>query len=161
MTPRTPVPPVDHPYEHDLEREHALWDELVDLCAGLPPGTQEVPGYYVDPAWSVKDMVAHVGSWLAQGKSRIEQIIVGTYVREDLDIDAMNEVFLEALREQPWTVVWTQANAARTLMLGAWFAVTERSSDADWWMRKVGPDHYEEHLGRLRSWARELHEGAR
>jgi hypothetical protein len=55
-------------------------------------------------------------------------------------------------------VVWVQANAARTTLLRAWFELTEQTEDADWWLRKVGPDHYEEHLARLRVWSAELHE---
>ena len=148
--------PTEHPYLEDLERERVRWEELVHLCAQFPEAARERPGYYDHMAWSVKDMLAHVGTWLAEGKTRIEQIRAGTYEREQLDIDAMNARFLAALRDQPWAIVWTQANAARTLLLRAWFELTERSDDADWWLRKVGPDHYQEHLGRLREWSAEV-----
>ena len=157
----TASPPVDHPYLGDLERERIRWEELADLCARFPVGARERPGYYTDPdrAWSVKDLLAHIGTWLAQGKSRLERIKAGTYEREELDIDALNARFLDAIRDQTWAVVWTQANSARTLLLGAWYELDVRTEDADWWLRKVGPDHYDEHLGRLREWSAEVGRG--
>ena len=150
--------PVDHPYLEDIERERIRWEELARLCATFPVDARDRHGYYADPGreWSMKDMLAHVGTWLAQGKSRLERIRAGTYDHEDLDIDSMNDTFLAAIHDQPWSVVWTQANSARTLLLAAWYELEVRTADADWWLRKVGPDHYEEHLGRLREWSAEV-----
>jgi hypothetical protein len=154
--------PVDHPYVEDLERERLRWEELAGLCASVAPPDRERHGYYRDGSapdgegWSVKELLAHIGTWLAQGKSRLERIRAGTYEREDMDIDALNARFLEAMHGQPWSVVWVQANAARTLLLSAWYELDVRTDDADWWLRKVGPDHYDEHLGRLRDWVAEL-----
>ena len=152
----TLVTPADHPYLEDLERERVRWDELIHLCATIPVAARERPGYYADSGWSVKDMLAHIGTWLAEGKSRIERIHGGTYEREEMDIDALNARFLAAMRDRPWSDVWVQANAARTLLLRAWFELTQQTEDADWWLRKVGPDHYEQHLERLRDWTAAL-----
>ena len=141
-----------------LGEEERLWREIRDLVAAFPGDAASDAGYFPE-GWSAKDALAHIGTWLAEGKARLERIHAGTYEREDLDddaIDALNARFLEVMADQPWSVVWVQANAARTLLLGAWFELEERSDDADWWLRKVGPDHYDEHLGRLREWAAEL-----
>ena len=83
------------------------------------PSTLEqrlAPGYYVDPVWSVRDVVGHIGTWLAEAGVQFERLQAGTYEGHDVDIDGLNAMFLEAMRDQPWDVTWTQANAGRTRM---------------------------------------------
>jgi hypothetical protein len=41
-------------------------------------------------------------------------------------------------------------------MIQEWVLLRERSDEAAWWIRKVGVDHYAEHVGRLREWVAEL-----
>ena len=57
---------------------------------------------------------------------------------------------------QPWEVAWMQANAGRTKMIQEWTLLREPDDEAAWWIRKVGVDHYAEHVGRLREWVAEL-----
>ena len=49
-----------------------------------------------------------------------------------------------------------QAFTARSRMLRAWRTLPEHSAEADRWIAKSGPEHYEEHLPRLQEWVREL-----
>jgi hypothetical protein len=140
--------------EIDAEREG--WYELAELVRSLTPDECLVPGYYSDPDWSVRDLVGHLGTWLAEAEVQLERIWAGTYEGHDIDIDALNATFLEAMLEQPWEIAWTQANAGRTRMLQAWSDLREPDEEAAWWIRKSGPDHYREHLPRLRDWAVEL-----
>jgi len=49
-----------------------------------------------------------------------------------------------------------QANAGRTRMLEAWFALSEQTDESAWWVRKAAAGHYAEHLPRLREWVLEL-----
>ena len=154
----TAVPDVspDHPYLAEIELERESWTELIALCRSLAPEERLLPGYYRDPNWSVKDMVAHVGTWLAEAEIQLFRIDAGTYVEEELDVDALNEQFLAALRDQYWDTCWTQLLAARSMMLGAWAQLSERTEAADRWVRKSGAEHYAEHLPRLREWVAEL-----
>jgi hypothetical protein len=101
-------------------------------------------------------VVGHLGTWLAEAAVQFERILTGTYAGHDVDIDALNAQFLAALHDQPWDVVWTQANAARTRMRQAWQALPEPNDEAQWWIRKSAVDHYAEHLDRLRDWVDEL-----
>jgi hypothetical protein len=126
------------------------------LVRRLTPEECLVPGYYRDPDWSVRDLVAHVGTWLAEAETQFERIGAGTYEGHDVDIDALNAALLEAMRDQPWDVAWTQANAGRSRMIAEWSTLREPSDEAAWWIRKAGSDHYAEHLGRLREWVEEL-----
>lgn len=148
--------PEGHPFSEELEAERVGWYEMVGLLRGLTRDECLVPGYYRDPDWSVRDVVAHLGTWLAEAAVQFERMRGGTYEGHEVDIDAMNASFLEAMRGQPWTVAWTQAQAGRTRLLGSWYALSEPSDEAAWWIRKSGPEHYAEHVGRLREWTEEL-----
>jgi catechol 2,3-dioxygenase-like lactoylglutathione lyase family enzyme len=140
------------------------WHELHALIDSLPPEAVERPGYF-DEGWSVKDLLAHVGAWLAQAGVALEQIGAGTYRADEIDVDALNGRYLETLQALPFDVIRAQADAARARMLIASAGVSSPGGDADFWIRKAGPDHYAEHLPRLREWvaevaARAAHDGA-
>ena|GEM_PF-875147 len=134
------------------------WHELHALVDSVPAAAVERPGYF-EEGWSVKDLLAHVGAWLAQAGVALEQIASGTYRVEAIDVDALNGRYLETLRALPFDVVRAQADAARTRMLIASASVGSGNGDAAFWIRKAGPDHYAEHLPRLREWVDELTAG--
>jgi hypothetical protein len=138
-----------------IAEEERLWTELSVLVDSLPLDKVDEPGYF-DEGWSAKDLVAHLGSWLAEAGVVLERIRFGTYRREEIDIDAMNKEFYEAMRDVPFPVVRAQAVAARTRMLRAWLSLEEGSPEADRWISKSGPEHDAEHIPRLREWVREL-----
>jgi len=145
-----------HRYAAEIEAERAGWYELVDLVRQLSPDEALVPGYYRDPDWSVRDIVGHVGTWLAEAEIQFERMTAGTYEGHDVDIDRVNAAFLEAMAGQPWEVAWIQANAGRSRMVDEWQKLREPTDEAAWWVRKSGSDHYAEHLERLRDWVAEL-----
>jgi hypothetical protein len=111
MAASTTIPsvPVGHPFDAEIEDERAGWDELIGLIHSLDPAEIVRPGYYRDPDWSVVDLVAHLGMWLAEAGIQLERIRAGTYERKDVDIDALNAKFLTGMHGQPWSVVLTQA----------------------------------------------------
>jgi catechol 2,3-dioxygenase-like lactoylglutathione lyase family enzyme len=131
------------------------WHELHALIDSLPPDTVELPGYF-EEGWSAKDLLAHIGAWLAQAGVALEQIGSGTYRPSQIDVDALNGRYLEALRQLPFDVIRAQADASRTRMLIAAAAVATQDDEADFWIRKGGPDHYGDHLPRLREWVKEV-----
>jgi hypothetical protein len=147
---------TEHPYLADLEAERLGWYRLVDLVRALDESEYLIPGYYEDPPWSVRDVVGHIGTWLAEAGVQFERLYAGTYEGHDVDIDGLNAQFLEGMRGQPWEVAWTQANAGRTRMRQAWAELREPSEEAAWWIRKSAVNHYDEHLGRLETWVAEL-----
>lgn len=138
-----------------MEQEERDWKELHGLVDAMPADRVEEPGYFVE-GWSAKDLIAHIGSWLAEAGMVLEQIRAGTYRPEEVDIDEMNRRFYEALHDLPFPVVKAQAITARNQMLRAWVTLPEESDEADRWISKSGPEHYEEHLPRLREWVGEL-----
>jgi len=157
--PEPPEPtdlPPEHPYAAEIEAERRGWYEVVDLVRSLTAQERMAPGYQRDPDWAVRDVVAHLGTWLAEAQVQFERISAGTYEGHDLDIDALNATFLAAMADQPWDVAWVQANAGRTRMVQEWFLLDRPTDEAAWWIRKTGSEHYAEHLGRLHEWVAEL-----
>jgi hypothetical protein len=152
------VPPVaaDHPFAVELDAEQTGWYALTRVVRSLALEERLVPGYYRDPDWAVRELVWHIGTWLAEAETQIERQAGGTYEGHDIDIDALNTTFMQALGSQPWEVAWTQVHAARTRMILAFTALETRNDETAWWIRKSGADHYAEHFDRLLVWADEL-----
>jgi hypothetical protein len=152
----------DHPVAHtppldaDVIAESRGWYEMAELVRSLTPAECLVPGYWRDPDWTVRDVVGHLGTWLAEAQAQFERMRSGTYEGHDVDVDALNAEFLAAMVGQSWEVAWLQANAGRTRMLDEWAHLPGPSDEAAWWISKVGGDHYREHLERLREWTAEL-----
>ncbi|MDP9341188.1 MAG: ClbS/DfsB family four-helix bundle protein [Actinomycetota bacterium] len=141
-----------------LAAEDAGWDELHSLMDSLTPEQAERPGYYPE-GWSAKDMLAHIGGWLAEAGVILERIRGGTYRPEEIDVEAMNERFLEAMKDVPLDIVRAQAWSARTRMLQEWKEFRDLPPEARFWIRKAGAEHYDEHLPRLREWVAEIRSG--
>ena len=138
-----------------MAEEDAAFGELVALVESLPADRVEEPGYFAE-GWSAKDLLAHIGSWLAEAGAILERIRFGTYRPDEIDIDAMNADFYEAMKDVPYATVRSQTRAARSRMLTAWGALEEDPPEAETWIRKAGAEHYGEHLTRLRTWRDEL-----
>jgi hypothetical protein len=138
-----------------MAEEERLWTELHRLVDSLPEDEVEEPGYFAE-GWSAKDLVAHIGSWLAEAGVVLERIRFGTYRPGDIDIDRMNGTFYDSMRDVTFSDVRAQGIAARNRMLRAWRSLPNGSPEADVWISKAGPEHYAEHIPRLREWVAEL-----
>ncbi|TMK85039.1 MAG: ClbS/DfsB family four-helix bundle protein [Actinobacteria bacterium] len=137
--------------------EDAGWKTMLDLVESLTPRQVEQEGYYPE-GWSVKDMLAHIGNWQAEAGLVLQQIRLGTFRDDPVDVDAMNQRFFEANKDLPLPVVRAESWSARIRMLTEWNALPEVTSKAEEWFAESGPDHYEEHMDRLRDWVAELKE---
>lgn len=136
--------------------ESAGWAEIIGLVDACPPADRDRPGYFHE-GWSVKDMLGHLGTWLAEAGVALERIRAGTYRRDEIDIDELNRSFLTAMTDVPFDVVRIQAWSARTMLRREYFSLPPGPTGAAaWWVWKAGPDHYAEHLPRLREWVAEL-----
>jgi hypothetical protein len=144
------------PYGDAVDAERRGWYELVELVRVLTREECLEPGYYRDPDWTVRDLVAHLGTWLAEAQVQFERMRAGTYQGHVIDVDGLNARFLEAMAGQPWHVAWLQANAGQTMIFVTWRELGEPTGEAAWWIRKAGAEHLAEHLERLRGWVAEL-----
>jgi hypothetical protein len=138
-----------------LAVEDAGWSAFLDLIESLTAEQMEEPGYYPE-GWSVKDLTAHIGSWQAETVQVLEQIRMGTFVRERIHVDALNEQFYEANKDLPLSVVRAECWSARNRMLEEWNVLPEVTPDAEEWFVESGSNHYAEHVDRLREWVGEV-----
>jgi hypothetical protein len=149
-------PTVPQDYLAEVDLEYARWSEIASLFDMLTPDERLAPGYFRDPDWSVKDLVAHLGAWLEEAATQLTSIAARSYEPHEVDVDARNADVLAATRDESWETLWTHATVARAYMLQHWFALRVPSDAANWWVRKAGAEHYGEHLPRLRAWVAEL-----
>jgi hypothetical protein len=141
--------------QRELPGEAEAWQRLHAIIDRVTPDIAELPGYF-EEGWTAKDAIGHLGAWMARGATVLRQIAAGTYREGEIDIDAENERYLEALRDVPLDTVHLQAAAAHAELLRAWSQLPEITPEAAYWVRKAGPEHYAEHLPRLESWVEEL-----
>jgi hypothetical protein len=147
---------VEEAYAAEVELERARWEEIAALVGMLRGNERVVPGYYRDPDWSVKDLVAHLGAWMTEARVQLVDIAARSYVPHEIDVARRNTDVLTAATNLPWARVWARTNGARAWMLDAWFALRGPDDAANQWVRKAGAEHYGEHLDRLRGWVGEL-----
>ncbi len=134
----------------DLFRaEEAAWSELHDLVHALSPQQAE-EAYSQD--WTVKDLMAHLSCWAAEAAQALCQIRLGTYAGWDEDEDEVNLRFYEATRDLDHDSVKAQLHAARSRMREELdrLPASRLDEEAVSWFQDSGPDHYREHLPRLR-----------
>jgi hypothetical protein len=146
----------DGPFAAAVEAERHGWYEVAELVRRLTPDECVEPGYYDDPAWTVRDVVAHLGTWLAEAEVQFERMSAETYDGHAIDIEALNAALLAAMHGQTWETAWVQANAARTRMIVEWCRLPAMTDEVGWWIDKAASHHYAEHLDRLREWTAEL-----
>lgn len=138
-----------------LPGEAEAWHRLHMLMDRVTPEMADQPGYF-EEGWTAKDAIAHLGTWMAQGAQMLRRIAAGTYRDDEIDIDAENARFLDAMRDIPLATVHLQVASAHGELLAAWAQLPEVTDAAAYWVRKAGPDHVEEHLPRLEQWIEEL-----
>ncbi len=137
------------------EEEEAGWAEFLAVVRSLAPRQLEEPGYFPE-GWSVRDLLAHVGSWQAEAGHILQQIRNGTHRPGPLDVERMNRRFYEANKDLPLDVVWAELWSSRNRMLFEINHLPALTKEAEEWFRDSGAAHYGEHLPRLKEWVEEL-----
>jgi hypothetical protein len=136
----------------DLARqEDEQWAELRAVLDQLAPGQMLEPGLTED--WTVKDLLAHLGCWMAEAVVAMEQIQAGTWTGLGRSADEMNAEFYEAWKDVDFGSVRAELASSRTRMLQEWYSMDEIGPDAEEWFRESGPVHYAEHLPDLVAFA--------
>jgi hypothetical protein len=136
----------------DLARlESEGWVEFRAVLDRLALSQMLEPG--LTPDWTVKDLLAHLGSWLAETVVILEQIQAGSWSKLERPVDEINADFYEAWKDVDLGSVRAELASSRNRMLQEWFEIDEISPDAEEWFRESGPVHYAEHLPDLLTFA--------
>ncbi len=153
----SPGPPIPtSAYDAEIELEETGWTEITGLVARVTEEERSAPGYFVEPDWSIRDLIAHLTAWFAEARLQLLDIAARTYIPHAFDIDARNAATLAGLDGEPWATLWSEATTARRWMLEAWASFREPDEMATQWIRKAGAEHYGEHVPRLRAWVDEV-----
>jgi DinB superfamily len=139
-----------------VRQEDAAWALFESVIESLNAEQILEPGYYPDDGWSTKDLIAHVGSWMAEAASMLERIRFGTYGPDTRGTDDLNKEFFEANRDLPLDVVRAECHSARARILQEWDALPEVTTEALEWFEESAARHCAEHQPRLEEWAAEL-----
>jgi hypothetical protein len=141
-----------------LAQEQAGWRALHDTFGSLSPERFEEPGMTPE-GWSAKDVMFHVGAWMAEAECQLTRMRMGTYRHEDFPrerIDAMNREWFEVSRTLDPDSVRAGFHAARVRMLQEWEQLGDVTPLAWEWFEESGPIHYAEHLRDLRTFVERL-----
>jgi hypothetical protein len=147
---------VEEAFAAEVQLERARWKAITAFVELLSADERLAPGYYSDPPWSVKDLIAHLGAWMEEARVQLLDIAAHSYMPHEVDVEGRNATTLANAKAEPWERVWARTSAARAWMLEAWFALREPDESANQWVRKAGAEHYGEHLSRLRDWVAEV-----
>ena len=75
--------------------EDRAWNAFHELIGKFREDELEIPGANAD-GWSAKDVMWHIGCWIAEAAQQLERIRLGTYEdREWDDTDEINARILE------------------------------------------------------------------
>ncbi len=93
-------------------------EALLTAVALVPP--EERASRPVCGTWTLKDVLGHVTDWEALCLQGLGQMAVGRppQVEAIEDVDAWNQVHVEARRDQPWEEVWAELEAVRRALTG-------------------------------------------
>jgi hypothetical protein len=139
-----------------------FWAQEADLFAAFAQLVDSVPAelrevFEVTPDWSLKDHVAHVGSWFEGGAAAIEEHLGGGGWRSGPaeGLDAWNARNLEALRPLPWAEARHRLEVTRQRIRAAAHELDQadfRSADGWDWTYWDLAGHVRAHLAMVAPW---------
>ena len=133
-----------------VEREDAAWAELHEALDAFGPKQLESPTLN-EEGWSPKDVMFHIGAWLAEAGLQLERMGEGTFVEPELDTDELNARWLEVSKGVDVETAKAELMSSRTRLLQALEELPEITPQAQEWFEESGDVHYLEHLPELRA----------
>lgn len=135
--------------------EADVFAAFTDLVDAVPEDRRETFG--VTPDWSLKDHLAHVGSWFEEGATAIEEHLRGGGWRSGPaeGLDAWNAHDLEGLRPLPWAELRHRLEVSRQRIRAAAHQLDQaefRSADGWDWTYWDLAGHVRSHLAMIAPW---------
>ena len=141
--------------ERLLKEEEEAWRDLLGVFEAVPDNRFDEPGVTPE-GWSPKDVMFHIGAWLAECSAVLDRIAVGEGVADkeddDASTDAKNATWFNMSRELDVSSVKTGFASAREDACRRFADLPEITSEAWGWFDESGPRHYAEHGADLRAW---------
>ena len=147
---------VEEAYAAEVELERARWAEITAFVELFTARGADCARLLPEPGWSVKDLIAHLGAWMAEARVQLLDIAARSYMPHEVEVAERNAATLAATKAEPWERVGRGRPGHEP---GCWrhgSLSADRDDAANQWVRKAGAEHYGEHLGRLRDWVAEI-----
>ena len=142
--------------ERLLAEEDAGWRELLGVFEAVPAGRFDEPGVTPE-GWSPKDVMFHIGAWLAECTAVLEAIGSGAAASEGHGDDApttdsKNAAWFNMSRELDVETVREGFESARDLARLRFSEMADPTPEGWSWFDESGPLHYAEHGKTLKEW---------
>lgn len=137
-----------------LADEDASWHELHAVFERIPPDRFEEPTVTPE-GWSPKDVMFHVGAWMADCQIQLERMRAGTFDPGEetrATIERRNTEWFELSRTMSHHDVRGEFEAARQRMVEEFGSMPDVTPDAWEWFEESGPLHYAKHVNDLEGW---------
>lgn len=139
--------------ERLLKEENEAWQEMMAVFESIPAERFEEAGVTPE-GWSPKDVMFHVGAWLAECSAVLDRISAGARIGVDDDdtTDAKNATWFNMSRATDVPAVRQGITKAREDACRRFADLSEPTAEAWSWFEESGPRHYAEHGADLRAW---------
>jgi hypothetical protein len=134
-----------------FREEEEGWKRLHDVLCRIPEERLDQPGV-TDEGWSPKDVMFHVGAWLAEAARQLERIREGTYVVEEDLVEDRNQAWFALSRTLDVPTVVAQLGSSHQIALEALWSLPELTPEAREWFEESAGLHYAEHVPDLARW---------
>ena len=134
-----------------ISEEERGWAELRAVLGRIPKARLEEPSV-TDTGWSPKDVMFHVGAWLALAARQLDRIREGTYAVDGISPDERNRDWFELSRTLDVPTVRAELESSRLIAHDALAALSAVTPEAREWFEESAPLHYAEHLPGLVRW---------
>jgi hypothetical protein len=138
-----------------ISEEESGWARLAEVFASIPGNRFEDPTVTPE-GWSPKDVMFHVGYWMADCADVLERIAAGTWDggadETPTAIEVTNQQGFERSREMSLDEVRAGFEEGRRQMVAAFRALDEVTPGGWEWFEESGPLHYAKHVADLSAW---------
>jgi len=134
-----------------LDEEEREWEALHGLLDEIAPERLSDPRIPPD-GWSAKDVMFHVGAWLADAGRTLEQIRFGTFTGEESDIDELNRQWFALSQRLDAQTCRAEMEASRARCRAELAALESVTAQAQEWFEEAGALHYRKHVKDLLDW---------
>jgi hypothetical protein len=134
-----------------ISEEERGWAELRVVLRRIPQARLEEPSV-TDDGWSPKDVMFHVGAWLALAARQLDRIREGTYAIDGITADERNRDWLALSRTLDVPTVRAELESSRLIAHDALAALPAVTPEAREWFEESAQLHYAEHLPGLVRW---------
>jgi DinB superfamily len=134
-----------------LDEEERWWHTFHALIDDVPPERLADPRIPPD-GWSTKDVMFHVGAWLADAGRTIEQIRFGTFTGEEPDSEELNREWFSLSRSLDLRTCRAELESSRVRCRAELATLSSVTPQAQEWFEEAGALHYRAHAKDLLDW---------